>query len=505
MSSPPANFYISAEQLNNLAIGNIQGLTPALDWDENEHDFAILDCFEQSLRKSRRLLLAIDEQVELLTEEGVILSQYVKPNTRFVAEFPEGMVKKALADLSPLRALLTIVSGTMKTGKLILTDDEKKTCVRAKLQKLIPANGKTVVLITPQGLRGYDQALSDMTAYIRTHGGTPLTAGNLYRMIDHSCVNYVAKPAIEIHPEETVFDTATKLIATYLPVARANEYGVIHDLDTEFLHDYRVSLRKIRSVLSLLKDAYDGNQTLQLKMRFSALMAPTGSLRDLDVYLLEQASFYALVPHTMHDGLDAMFSLIANKRMEEQARLAAHLKTHRYKKEIKALAKLFSKKHKLKPGPNSSRASHDLACELIWKRYRKICRLAATIHVTTPDQEIHALRIECKKLRYLMEFFGPTFPQELFDSILKPLKQLQDSLGLFNDCSVQQLNLQTFVDSLSDEQHRFKITQSVGSLMTLLYQRQFAEREKIMNAFAHFSSDRIQRSFRTLCQNKKEL
>jgi len=505
MNSTSANFYISAEQLNNLAGGNIQRLTPALSWNENEHDFAILDCFEQSLQKSGRLLLAIDEQVELLTEEGVILSQYVKPNTRFVAEFEEGPVKKALADLSPLRALLTIVSGTMRTGKLTLTDDEEKTCVRAKLQKLIPANGKTVVLITPQGLRGYDQALGDLTAYIRTHGGTPLTAGNLYQMIDHSCVSYVSNPAIEIHPEETVFDTATKLIATYLPVARANEYGMIHDLDTEFLHDYRVALRKIRSVLGLLKDAYDVNQTLQLKMRFSALMAPTGSLRDLDVYLLEQASFYSLVPHTMHDGLDAMFSLIANRRIKEQARLAAHLKTHRYKKEIKALAKLFSEKHKLKPGPNSSRASHDLACELIWKRYRKICRLAATINVATPDQEIHALRIECKKLRYLMEFFGPIFPQELFDSILKSLKKLQDSLGLFNDCSVQQFNLQSFVDSLSDKQHRFIITQSVGSLVTILHQRQFAERKKITNAFVHFSSDRIQRSFRALCKNKKEL
>jgi len=504
MSSKSAYYYMSVEQLNNLTGSDIQGLMPILNWDENEYSFAILDCFEQNLRKSQRLLFMIDERVELLTMEGTILSQHARPDARFVTEFQEGPVKEALTDLSPLRALLTVASGTMRNGKLTLIDNEGKTHARARLRELIPISGKAVVLIAPHGLRGYDQALDDLTAYIRTSGGTSLTAGNLYRMIDHACVDYAAKPTVDIHQEETAFDTATNLIDSYLPIVRVNEYGIIHDLDTEFLHDYRIALRKIRSVLSLFKGIYDVDQTHQLKMRFSALMTPTGPLRDLDVYLLEQELFYSLVPRTMHSGLDAMFSLIRGRRTDEQTRLATHLKTGHYKKEIKALAKLFSKKRKLKPGPNSSRISHDFACELIWKRYRKICRLAATINVATPDQEIHQLRIECKKLRYLMEFFSPVFPQESFDSLLKSLKQLQDSLGLFNDCVVQQINLQTFVDDLSNEQHKLEITQSIGSLITILYQRQSAERERITDSFARFSSGRMQRSFCTLFQNRKE-
>lgn len=505
MNSESTNYYMSVEQLNNLVSSDIRRLVPILDWGEGKYNFAILDYFEQNLRKSQKLLFAIDEQVELLTAKGTILSQHARPDTRrFVTEFQEGPVKEALTDLPPLRALLTVASGTMRNGKLTLVDDESKTHVRAGLRELTPIGSKAVVLIAPQGLRGYDQALHDLTEHIRACGGTPLTAGNLYRMIDHSCVDYVARPTIDIHPEETAFDTATSLISSYLPVIRANEYGIIHDLDTEFLHDYRVALRKIRSILSLFKGVYDVDQILQLKTRFSALMIPTGPLRDLDVYLLEQQSFYSLVPRTMHNGLDAMFSLIRSRRTDEQAHLAIHLKTGHYKKEIKALAKLFSKKHKLKPGPDSSRTSYDLACELIQKRYRKICRLATAINVTNPDQEIHQLRIECKKLRYLMEFFDPVFPQEPFNSILKSLKRLQDSLGLFNDCVVQQINLQAFVDSLNDEQHKLGITQSVGSLITVLYQRQSAEREKITDTFARFSNGRMQRSFRVLFQSRKE-
>src|SRR5690606_27363712 len=107
MNSESINYYMSVEQLDNLVSNSIQELVPMLNWDENEYNFAIFDCFEQSLRKSRRLLFAIDEQVELLTAEGQILRQHTKPDTRFVAEFQEGPVKEALADLSPLRALLT--------------------------------------------------------------------------------------------------------------------------------------------------------------------------------------------------------------------------------------------------------------------------------------------------------------------------------------------------------------------------------------------------------------
>lgn len=241
-----------------------------------------------------------------------------------------------------------------------------------------------------------------------------------------------------------------------------------------------------------------------MKARFSALMAPTGRLRDLDVYLLEQRSFFDLVPSTMHAGLEGMFTLLDERRANEQASLADHFRGERYRKDIKALAKLFGKRHKLAPGPNARRGSYDFACELIWKRYRRIRRIAASLTTETPDDDVHALRIECKKLRYLMEFFAPVFPQDAFRRILKPLKKLQDSLGLFNDCAVQQTALTAFADSLGDEPRKLEIAQSVGALVLVLHRQQAAERERTVAAFAHFNSDRVQRTFRQLFHDGKE-
>ena len=199
-----------------------------------------------------------------------------------------------------------------------------------------------------------------------------------------------------------------------------------------------------------------------------------------------------------------MFGLLAVRRTEAQAVLAEHLGSKAYGKEIKALAKLFSRRKKLLPGPDASRVSYDFACGLIWKRYRKIGRLAADITADTPDAEIHELRIECKKLRYLMEFFGPVFPQDDFRDILKPLKKLQDSLGLFNDMAVQQARLLSFSDTLGEEPRKFEIVQSLGALVVVLHQKQVAERERIVAAFADFHDDRTRRTFRQLFHAGRE-
>lgn len=506
MSVADKTFYMPAQRLADLAASDVGGLKPLPGWMDDRRPFTIRDSFDHSLRLSQRLLLEDGEHARLLSASGDVLTQKASPEARFVADFADGPVRAALAGLSPLRALLPVASGAMRSGSLALVDDQGKIHARVLLHELKPAEGHAVVLVTvpEQGQGDDERALRDLVARIRDSGGASLWADNFYRAIDPDCILYDPTPVIEVGRDENAFDAATDLIAGYLPVARANEAGIIADPDTEFLHDYRIALRKIRSVLSLFKGVYDHGQTTELKARFSVLMAPTGRLRDLDVYLLDKQRFFDLVPDTVHGGLEAMFALLAGRRAEAQATLAGHLQSKAYSKEIKALTKLFSKRRKLAPGPAAGRASYDFACGLIWKRYRRIGRIAADITIATPDAEIHELRIECKKLRYLMEFFAPVFPQDDFRSILKPLKKLQDSLGLFNDMAVQQVRLLSFSDTLGDEPRRSEIVQSLGTLIVILHQNQIAERERIVAAFADFNGDRTQRTFRKLFHGRKE-
>lgn len=500
MQSESDCYYLPARAIDTLAGGAFGRLTPLLTLTEGATQFTVLDYFDESLRRAGRLLLETGPILELLMADGHVLSQAAKRSGQFVADLQEGQVKHALADLSPLRSLLPIGSGNLRKGTLALLDDDQKTHCRANLYMLSDTGGAGVILITLHGLRGYDKSLAALRAQIRDCDGTALSSGGLYANLFPKHVAYNAKPKVIIESDATTYQAASDIISTYLSVARANEGGIRADCDSEFLHDYRIAMRKIRSVLSLFKGVYEQDQTIDLKARFVDLMAPTGRLRDLDVYLQEKQRFYDLLPQTLYSGLDTMFGMFSEERNREKTKLTDHLHSIKYADEISSLAKLFAKRKKLRSGPTAALKVDGYACNLIWKRYRKICKIGGAIAPEMPDVEVHALRIHCKKLRYLMEFFSPLFAKPEFKDLLRPLKHLQDNLGLFNDYSIQQISLQDFLRQANDwaNDTKLHVAQSVGALTAVLHLRQIEERAKIVDSFALFNSPQTQSTFREL-------
>jgi CHAD domain-containing protein len=75
------------------------------------------------------------------------------------------------------------------------------------------------------------------------------------------------------------------------------------------------------------------------------------------------------------------------------------------------------------------------------KRYKKTISRAKAVDESRPAEAVHELRIGCKKLRYSLEFFGALFEPDGVAVIVKQLKRLQDTLGVFNDLSLQQSSL----------------------------------------------------------------
>lgn len=497
---------MSAKAVDALAKGPIGELTPVLTLDEATASYTLLDTFDQSLRLSGRVLLESAGLLDLLLADGRVLSQPAKRKGNFIPDLQEGPVKTALSDLSSLRSLLPIGSGTSRRGGLALLDEEQKTHCRASVLTLTGAERKGTAILTLHGLRGYDASLAALRKHIEACGGTALHQGRDLAAVAPEQDAYEAKPTVVIASDDSVFDAATAIVSAYIPVARANEAGIIADHDTEFLHDYRVALRKIRSVLSLFKGVYGRHQTPDLKARFSALMAPTGRLRDLDVYMLQRQDFYGHLPKSLHGGLDRLYGMFAEERARELAALKRHLKSKRYNDEIAALARLFHRRKKLQSGPSAELEAYPYASDLIWRRYRKICKLAGEMGPETDDAEVHALRIHCKKLRYLMELFRPLYPKAEFKALLGPLKQLQDVLGLFNDYAVQQVSLQAFLSEGRDrpDDVTVEIAQSVGALTAVLHRQQAHERAKLAERFAQFRSLPTQAAFRDLFHQRKD-
>jgi len=469
--------------------------------------YDLIDCFDQSIRKSKRLLLRTNKSLKLLLPDGCHMRQPCSENMGFVADLPEGAVKAQLAGISPLRTLLIVGRGTISSWEVVALDRNRKTHARAYFQSFQAEGGnKSVTLVTVKGLRGYDKAFDALTALIgrlRYKDGLKQDVASLYRQLIPDYHDYNPKPDIVITREESSFQAANNIISLYMAIARHNEPGIIADYDSEFLHDYRVSLRKVRSVVSLFKGTYSDEQTQDLKQAFAKLMEPTGRLRDLDVYLLDRQHYFDLLPGVLHDGLTIMFKMFAEERSKQHKVIAAHFKRSAYHDSISQLANLFSHSDGLQRGPNALQPAYNYACDLIWKRYRKIGKIARAIDDDTNDEDVHELRIHCKKLRYLMEFFSPLFDSKHIKRLLKPLRRLQDNLGLFNDYSVQQEFIKDFTDSHrpKNKEQKFMVAKTAGALIAVLYQRQMEERDKVVRSFIEFDSETIQVLFRKLFQH----
>lgn len=482
---------------------SLKGLALRFEAAEPARRFDILDCHDQSLRASGRALIQIDGSLILLCGRKSQI-QGCRGEGKFVQDLPDGPVKVALAGFPKLRALMNVGSGRVEHRSFVVLGDQQKTQVRGTMMLLSSDQGQVSVVMV-RHMRGYDRAFKSFCQKLKKMDAAANSTEPVFDGLFPKATIYKAKPQIRIETHEPSIEVATDIIRTYLAVARQNEAGVINDIDTEFLHDYRVSLRRVRSVISLYKDVFSIEQTAELKREFSGLMEPTGRVRDLDVYLLEKDSYFNLIPVNLHDGARAMFTQFENERAQALGRLSRRFLTQGYDAQMRKLTELFADPANLRPGLNADRPAYDFACSLIWKRYRKTCKLAQRITPHTPDEVVHNLRIDCKKLRYLMEFFAPLFDAKAFKTIIKPLKKLQDNLGLFNDFSVQQLALQIFVKQHSNTQGRAdaQLALSVGGLIAVLDQRQRAERDRVIANFKQFDSPDIRHLFRKLFHHKE--
>lgn len=295
----------------------------------------------------------------------------------------------------------------------------------------------------------------------------------------------------------TAFDLARHSLATGLAEMRAVAGDICADRDVEALHSYRVALRRIRSVLSLCTGAFDPAQTAELKTRMKALMAPTGPLRDLDVWLLAEPECRAMVAKKHRAGLALVFQTLRGERATALAQLQAHLRSPAYLAEITALSEVFAEGGTAQPGPRGAEPAAALGRALIHARYLKTCKRAKGLTAKTPDAEVHALRIACKRLRYLTEVFAETLPPAPLKSLVSRMKALQTALGVFNDAAVQGVALGE-IQQAHPTLGRAEV-QSIKALRKALQQSQIRARAEVSHQLCKLLGAKTQGLVQTLC------
>ncbi len=236
------------------------------------------------------------------------------------------------------------------------------------------------------------------------------------------------------------------------------------------------------------------------KHDYGRLGKATNELRDIDVYLLEADYFRSLLPERMRPALSPFFEKLSKSRSIEQKKIARMLRSKEYQRTIRFWRKYFA----LPPAerPEAAGAKEPIAVpagKAIAKRYRRVIKDGRAIDDRSPDEWLHQLRIDCKKLRYLLEFFQSLYDPQVMQELIRHLKGLQDNLGQFNDLYVQQQKLQAYVEENSPPSHTVL---AIGYLTGILGEKQKSVRQRFYRAFAQFDDAETAELFSKILDEK---
>jgi len=122
---------------------------------------------------------------------------------------------------------------------------------------------------------------------------------------------------------------ATLVLTRVLDVIRANFDGAADDVDSEFLHDLRVAVRRSRSVQRQLRSVFPAEDLAGFRSEFRWLQRATGAARDLDVYVLEFELTRALVPHGARADLGPVLAALRLRRSSVREEMVRALRSPR--------------------------------------------------------------------------------------------------------------------------------------------------------------------------------
>lgn len=234
-----------------------------------------------------------------------------------------------------------------------------------------------------------------------------------------------------------------------------NEAGVRKSSDIEYVHEMRVATRRARAAMRLYAGFF-GKENRAVR-RFARALRTTGRLlgkvRDLDVAAERLQRFAEEKERTRGKRdkagrLDAEMERLAAARQRAHADLVEWLDGDRYARFIMRFAAFCATPgkgvHEARPvagePPPPVQLRHTLP-SMIWSRFEAVRAFeplfeeAAQQQGALPVETLHALRIECKYLRYHLEFAEPLLGDE-GGMLIDALKVLQEELGTLNDAVV---------------------------------------------------------------------
>src|SRR5262245_23677932 len=231
-------------------------------------------------------------------------------------------------------------------------------------------------------------------------------------------------------------EAGRRILRFHFEAMLANEAGTLAGEDPEALHDMRVATRRQRAALRFVGPHLRRKAIRPVRDGLRSLGGVLGAVRDLDVLLAAASAHRSTLPAEEARALQVLVDSWARRREAARAQMLVHLDGQAYA-EFKEEYALFldtpgagARARAAGKVPHPTRVAHVVPAE-IWAHYAAVCAFGTVLPWASVEM-LHALRIEGKGLRYLLEFFREALDpcvEEAIEAVVK----LQDHLGELQD------------------------------------------------------------------------
>jgi triphosphatase len=283
--------------------------------------------------------------------------------------------------------------------------------------------------------------------------GVKSKADRGYELLTGEASQPVKAFSVTLAPKQSV-QTAFQSIARACLHQLCANAGPLRAGDAEGLHQARVSIRRLRTAISLFSAMLRGKQTDVIKRELKWLTGEFGPAREMDVFIERARKLVAEADHKTH-GVNKIADDIIKRRNAEFARAQSAIDAARFRVLVLDVATWVETgdwihADSARKNPAGKRTIVAIASEQLNRRWKKLVQRGKHFGALNPLQR-HEVRITAKKIRYASEFFADVFPGKRAarrrKRFIAGLKELQVCLGDLNDIVVNKRLSASFLSS----------------------------------------------------------
>ncbi|MER7010998.1 CHAD domain-containing protein [Saccharopolyspora sp. NPDC000359] len=222
----------------------------------------------------------------------------------------------------------------------------------------------------------------------------------------------------------------------------AHDPGTRLGTDPEELHQMRVAVRRMRAMLQAARPFLDQSWSEPLRAELGWLGRALGPVRDLDVLLERLRQESADLPTDERAAAARLISGLEVEHGAARVEMLAALDSDRYLDLLRALATA------VRTTPTASDVDSERALrELVLRQFHKLRKAVDRLPADPADQQLHALRIRGKRVRYTAELAQPVLGRPA-QQLIRAARHFQDVLGEHQDACVAEERVRALLSGL---------------------------------------------------------